>query len=65
VRRTNDADCVIFFGDDTTDEDVFAVLAGHDVGVKVGDGPSLARYRVDTPSDVADALMAIFALRNS
>jgi trehalose 6-phosphate phosphatase len=65
VRRTNGADCVIFFGDDTTDEDVFAVLAGHDVGVKVGDGPSLARYRVDTPSDVADALMAIFALRNS
>jgi trehalose 6-phosphate phosphatase len=50
------ADAVVFFGDDTTDEDVFAVMGDADVGVKVGEGPTLAAYRVADPHGVAEAL---------
>ena len=50
------ADAVVFFGDDTTDEDVFATLGEGDVGVKVGDGPTLAGYRVADPAEVGEAL---------
>jgi len=48
------ADAVVFFGDDTTDEDVFATLGEGDVGVKVGDGPTLAGYRVSDPAEVGE-----------
>lgn len=43
----------VFVGDDVTDEDGFAAaaaLGGH--GVKVGAGPTVARYRFDRPDDV-------------
>ncbi len=44
---------VIYIGDDTTDESVFEVLGDHDVGVKVGEGPTAARYRLkDVPAVV-------------
>ena len=56
LRNKWNADAVVFFGDDTTDEDVFSVLTGDDVGVKVGSGETLARFRVDDPQGVADAL---------
>lgn len=46
---------VIYIGDDTTDESVFAVLRPGDVGVKVGDGETAAEFRVE---DVA-AVVAI------
>lgn len=35
-RKICTADGVVFFGDDVTDEDVFAVLRAGDIGVKVG-----------------------------
>lgn len=54
-------DCVVFFGDDVTDEDAFAVLGDDDVGVKVGDGPTLARYRVADPVEVGQALEILVA----
>lgn len=56
LRVTGPYDCVVFFGDDVTDEDAFAVLGDDDVGVKVGDGATVARYRVTDPVGVADAL---------
>ena len=59
VRRSSGADVVIFFGDDVTDETAFAILGEGDIGVKVGEGATLARYRVSDPREVADALEAL------
>lgn len=53
------ADAVVYFGDDVTDEDVFTALGPRDVGVKVGDGPTAAAYRVAGPEDAAAALAFI------
>ncbi len=57
LRHIVGATAVMFLGDDRTDEDVFAVLHGPDVGVKVGDGETKAGFRVDGPEDVV-ALLA-------
>ncbi len=66
IRRVRDetgATAIVFFGDDTTDEDVFAVLGAGDVGVKVGDGATRARFRVDNPAGVAAALRRLATAR--
>lgn len=47
---------VIFLGDDTTDETVFQALRPGDVGVKVGDGPTAARFRVEDVAGVVAIL---------
>lgn len=56
LRESGSFDGVVFFGDDVTDEDVFATLSDDDVGVKVGEGHTRARYRVADPAQVAEAL---------
>ena len=43
-------------GDDVTDENAFARLHGPDVGIKIGDGETLASYRVDEPIDAVRVL---------
>ena len=58
-----DADVIVFFGDDVTDEDVFTSLTDSDVGVKVGPGGSAARFRVDGPSGVVEAVRHLVAER--
>jgi trehalose-phosphatase len=63
LRSDVEATAVLFLGDDVTDEDAFAGLAEQDVGVKVGDGETLARYRVDSPTEVAGVLEALADLR--
>jgi trehalose 6-phosphate phosphatase len=63
LREAVDADAVVYFGDDVTDEDVFTLLSEHDVGVKIGEGPSAAGYRVDNPEDVASALTLLLESR--
>lgn len=51
---------VAYAGDDVTDERAFATLGPRDVTVKVGDGPTAARFRVADPDAVA-ALLATVA----
>ncbi|MGY4709700.1 trehalose-phosphatase [Mycolicibacterium sp. CBM1] len=59
LRRRDEADVVVFFGDDVTDEKGFARLQSGDVGVKVGSGDTRATYRVQTPDDIAAALQFV------
>jgi trehalose 6-phosphate phosphatase len=46
------ATTTVFVGDDVTDEDAFAHLGPGDVTVKVGDAPTIARYRIADPEAV-------------
>ncbi len=59
LRGELGADAIVFLGDDVTDEDGFEALLPDDVGVKVGTGPSLARYRVSDPGEAANVLEAL------
>ena len=44
----------MYLGDDVTDEDAFGALCPGDVAVKIGEGETVARYRVaDVPGAVA------------
>jgi trehalose 6-phosphate phosphatase len=63
LRDAVGADAVAYFGDDVTDEHVFALLGPEDVGVKVGQGDTAAAWRVDGPPEVAQALALLADLR--
>jgi trehalose 6-phosphate phosphatase len=63
IRTQVGASAVIFIGDDRTDEDAFATLRGPDVGVKVGEGESLAQYRVSSTDDVTRLLAELAETR--
>ena len=56
LRHRLAAEAVLFLGDDITDEEAFARLTGPDVGIKVGEGETLAQFRVSDPEEVAEAL---------
>ena len=63
LRRYTQADAVFYAGDDVTDEDAFAALSPDDLGLKSGDGPTLANFRVPGPTQVARALALLADLR--
>jgi trehalose 6-phosphate phosphatase len=66
LGRDREATARIYFGDDVTDEDVFARLTRpEDVTVKVGTGSTAARFRVDDETAVVAALDLLLALRTS
>ncbi|RDH78615.1 trehalose-phosphatase [Mycolicibacterium moriokaense] len=65
LRERHDASAVAYLGDDVTDEKAFRRLRGSDVGVKVGDGETLAGYRVGSPEDVADVLDYLLRARRA
>jgi trehalose-phosphatase len=56
LRQRVGATVTMFVGDDVTDEDAFTTLTGPDVGIKVGDGPTAAKYRLHATIDVARLL---------
>ncbi|MCU1583696.1 MAG: otsB [Microbacteriaceae bacterium] len=56
LRKYTSATAVFYAGDDVTDEDAFAALGPDDVGLKSGDGATLANFRVPGPIDVARGL---------
>lgn len=64
IRNQVGASALIFFGDDQTDEDGFRTLTGPDVGVKVGDGPTAAAYRVADTDTVAQLLALLSEFRS-
>jgi trehalose 6-phosphate phosphatase len=63
VRTQQGSEAIVFFGDDITDEDVFEVMGGADVAVKVGSGPTAAQFRVADPADVVEAIEMLIAAR--
>lgn len=63
VRRRTIADAVFYFGDSAADEPAFQLLGPRDYSVRVGPGPTRARYRVRGPRDVSRFLRALLALR--
>ncbi len=65
LRQHVGASAAIYVGDDVTDEDAFAALDGDDVGVKVGQGKSIATYRVRSPEDVAELLERLAEARDT
>lgn len=59
LRARADATRTVFVGDDVTDEDAFARLSPRDVGVKVGEGHTQARFRVSDTDAVAVVLTVL------
>ncbi|HWJ85571.1 MAG TPA: trehalose-phosphatase [Cellulomonas sp.] len=59
LRAELGAVAVLYAGDDTTDERAFAVLGDGDVGIKVGDGPTAARFRVASADELVEALATL------
>jgi trehalose 6-phosphate synthase/phosphatase len=57
--QTPDPGIVVAVGDDETDEELFERLAPDDWTIKVGRGPTAARWSVDGPDEVLAALDAI------
>lgn len=67
LREYTAANAVLFAGDDVTDEDGFRVLRveSGDIGIKVGDGETLAQFRLADEKAVAAMLTLLAEARAS
>jgi trehalose-phosphatase len=65
LRHQVGATAAIFIGDDVTDEKAFARLAGPDLGIHVGDGETLAEYRIADTVEVATVLAFLLEERRT
>ncbi len=50
---------LVFVGDDHTDEEVFVALGDHGCSIRVGPGPTAARFRLAGPPEVLQFLHAL------
>jgi trehalose 6-phosphate phosphatase len=65
VRHRCSATATLFVGDDVSAEEVFVRLSGPDLGIKVGQGATLAGYRIAGPAEVAAVLSYLAEERHS
>jgi trehalose-phosphatase len=65
LRHRCGATAAVFVGDDNSAEEVFARLAGPDLGIKVGDGVTQAAHRVHDPQAAAVVLSVLAELRSA
>ena len=63
LRSYTGSTAVFFAGDDVTDEDGFAALGPDDLGLKAGEGSTLANFRVKGPTEIARAVTLLADLR--
>ncbi|SNZ11874.1 bifunctional alpha,alpha-trehalose-phosphate synthase (UDP-forming)/trehalose-phosphatase [Hydrogenobacter hydrogenophilus] len=56
VSLSQDCDFILAMGDDTTDEDMFKSLPQKSITIKVGTGPSFARYYLPSQRSALDFL---------
>lgn len=63
LRHQVGATAALFLGDDVTDEKAFTRLSGPDVGIHVGEGETLAQYRISDTEDVATVLAFVLEER--
>jgi trehalose 6-phosphate phosphatase len=61
LREEVDGRSVVFVGDDRTDEEVFAALGDEGCSIRVGPGPTAARFRLAGPPDVLLFLEGLIA----
>ncbi|SEC55071.1 trehalose 6-phosphatase [Paramicrobacterium humi] len=65
LRLHTAATSMLYAGDDVTDEDAFAALEPGDVAVKVGQGSSVAPFRVRSTEDVSQMLRLLAGARRN
>ena len=61
----NNWDFILAIGDDYTDEDMFKALPSNAFSIKVGFDISLAKFSVDTISDVRNILLGLIEKANT
>jgi trehalose 6-phosphate phosphatase len=59
LQREYGARHIAFVGDDRTDEEVFAAIAGDGCSIRVGRGPTAAAHRLAGPPEVLAFLQAL------
>jgi len=65
LRHQLGATAAVFLGDDVTDEKAFARLSGPDLGVKVGEGDTLADFHITDPVQVGMVLAFLLEERRT
>lgn len=63
LRERYRPEVIVYFGDSDADEPAFAALGPGDVGIRVGPGPTRARYRVRSPEEVGRFFRELHGLR--
>lgn len=63
MRHRVGATAVVYIGDDVTDEDAFAALTPTELGIKVGQGPTVASVRVHSQAEVKRVLSELLERR--